>query len=320
MLRGDLDYASNALRDFERYTYNFTYKQTIHKIAGCYPKKYYDIVRDYNNKCPRQLHLLKREHINNDVELITRNVVLLKNSMELWNTAKNTSDAISPILFHYSFNCFNSFFVNSFFKWNPPRTHGHGVSPILPENVENMGIQIHKKNGLFPRILDLLTIVGVPLVFHNIIPKRNEDNIEFIENNNLYQDEKGIIPLTSILNFNSLERYRNFEIRDEERIIPTFFTREGRIPISARMNNILNSFLLIFLTSCIARYRPALWRSMLPGENKFHRDFMIKYNDAIYDYTIGENGFGFMTQVYDMMSRLSRDPFRLHDYNLMKIF
>ena len=77
---------------------------------------------------------------------------------------------------------------------------------------------------------------------------------------------------------------------------------------------------MIFLASCMARYRPALWQSILPGDNKLHRDFMTKDNDAIHDYMIGEDGFGFMMQVYDMMSRLSEDPFRLNFYNLMKIF
>jgi hypothetical protein len=319
MLRGGLDYATNALKQFEKYTYPFTYKQTVHQIAGCYPEKYYDIVHDYNKKCPRQLHLLRQERINTDVDLINQNVLLLKNTLELWNTGRETSDAVSPILFHYSFNCFNSFFINSFFRWNPPRTHGHGLFPVITENVEDISVGI-KKRGIFPRLLDFFTIVGVPLGYADIIPKRDEDNIVFVENDSLIQGDNSMVTLPDILNFDSPEVYRNLKIQDEEKITPTFFTIQGVKPISDTINNILNSFLLTFLASCIARYRPAMWQSILPGDNRFHRDFMTKYNEAIYNYTIGEAGFGLMSQAYDMISRLSEQTFRLNNWNMMKIF
>ena len=75
---------------------------------------------------------------------------------------------------------------------------------------------IINNSGLFPRILDIFTVFGVPLAFAKYIPINDNGKIKFIENENLFQNEDGKISISELLRFDSREVIGNFNIKDNE--------------------------------------------------------------------------------------------------------
>ena len=73
-------------------------------------------VEIYSEKVKREVFPITEEYLKKNPEVSKQNVALLKNAMELWREATHTTDAVAPIRYHYSWHCFNSFFIYTFFQ------------------------------------------------------------------------------------------------------------------------------------------------------------------------------------------------------------
>lgn len=301
MLRSDLDDQKIAWRELESYTLPYNYENTLKKIVSTYPHYYKKIVKEYRDQAQRQPQPLKMKDITKT--LVTQNVMLLKNSIELWNSAIKSSDFVAPILFHYSFSCLNSFFVYSLFHWGHKPSQGHGINTLLSDELEECKIII-TKNGLFKRLLDVFTLYCLTTSFSGLYWKYNK-GLELVSNQNLYQNDKGIISLPDLLKFEPNMEYK--KIVDPDEVLMNKFS----FPWSY-WNQAVWAYLIIFLSSSIARYRPALWASILEGNSKLKRDYLEKYKHSINLYTLGpehRSDTGFIKLISNLMNNLSRNNF-----------
>ena len=99
-----------------------------------------------------KIYTINENYLNKNFEVPEEDVALLKNSIELWRNSARTTEAIAPILFHYSWLCFNSFFAYTFFRWGQKHSQSHGVYVSnMNDNIEKIKISISKRNGIFQR-------------------------------------------------------------------------------------------------------------------------------------------------------------------------
>lgn len=103
---------------------------------------YANVVERYSGTVGRSIKALTKRWLKDHSQIADQNISLLKNSMELWRTARSTSDAVAPMLYHYSWHCFNSFFAYTFFRWEPPHASSHGVTVIPSDNLAEIKIRI----------------------------------------------------------------------------------------------------------------------------------------------------------------------------------
>ena len=110
----------------EPFTLLSTYKNLQKKFITLY-SPYEPLLKSYREATNTQIFSISDNYLNKNSEVPEENVALLKNAIELWRKATQTTHAIAPILFHYSWHCFNSFFAYTFFRWGQKHSQSHGV-------------------------------------------------------------------------------------------------------------------------------------------------------------------------------------------------
>lgn len=246
---------------------SYPYETIQSKIVRTF-NPFANVVDHYSEIAERSVQLLTEEYIREHPEVAEQNVALLRNAIELWKTGTRTSDAIAPILVHYSWYCFNSFFVYSFFKWEPQHSRSHGIGIELSDNLEDMKIRIFK-DGLFRRIMDTWTIIGAPLAFSPFLPILRNNKLHFQPNDMNLLGNSNELSLRELMKFDPVdfEKELNSKRRNNVVVCP-FLANSIYLP-----NRFLKSYLLLFAASSIARYRPILWHSVLKGKGEFESDF-----------------------------------------------
>jgi hypothetical protein len=254
---------------------------------------YVDIIKRYSETAKRPVRPLTEKYLEEEPKVAEQNVALLKNAIELWRTATKTSDAIAPILSHYSWHCFNSFLVYSFFQWVPQHSKSHGVNIRLSDDLTGIRIQI-LKSGLFQRLVDTWTLIGASLAFSRFLPIVKNDTIHFIPNNRYLPSKSDELSLGQLMKFSPIEFEK--ELKPDQRdhmVVCPFIANSVNLP-----NAFLQSYLVLFVASSIARYRPTLWHSILSGESKVQSDFALDSSGAVQNYTLGRReGLGLVSQV-----------------------
>ena len=226
--------------------------------------------------------------------------------MQLWRDASNTSEEIAPILHHYCFHCFTSFFIYTFFRWKQKHVKSHGVSIKLNDYIPDIEIKFAKKDGIFQRFLDTWALLGASLAFSPIIPIKDADEISFIKNDDYLLQNKDYITLNELLKF----KPREFE----NKIIETFKDKWIKCqfitgsPIT-QINNNLKNYLILFTASNIARYRPYMWDLILDGKNVEYNQFASAYITALYDLSINN----LLRNVYDLFSSIENKYFSINN-------
>ena len=73
---------------------------------------------------------------------------------------------------------------------------------------------------------------------------------------------------------------------------------------------IMQSYLVLFVASSIARYRPILWASILSGDTDEKAAFALSYRDALLKYAqFGSNSTSFLHLSGKLLNDLMQDKF-----------
>jgi hypothetical protein len=286
-----------------------TYKVFQKRFIDAYSHYEY-LVERYREVGKRAIHPISEEYLDKNPEVAEENVALLKNAIELWRSAAQTTDAIAPILFHYSWHCFNSFFVYTFFRWEPQHSQSHGIRIFnLNDNVGEIKIQF-LKDGLFQRLVDAWTCMGASLAFSAYLPIFEEGKVEFQSNQIYVLQESNCLNLAQLLNFDPVKDYENvfWNTFGREKLLQNpSFSNSMSVP-----TRILKNYLILFAASSIARYRPILWSSILSGETEDKTAFALAYRNALLMYAHFDiNSLSFLHQFSLLINDLMNGKFEL---------
>jgi hypothetical protein len=313
MFRYSTEYASALWSTIERFTLLHPYKILQGQVAETYAT-YADVVKRYSEAVKRTISPLTKEYLDEHPEVADQNVALLKNSIELWRTARSTTDAVSPLLYHYSWHCLNSFFAYTLFQWEPQHSSSHGVTVILKDKLEDIQIRIsHTEKSLFQRLIDTWTLLAVPLAFSPLLPMVKNEKLDFAPNKN-YLPERAVdgswqLSLPKLLAFDPTKFENDLYSQDAKRELPS--CRGG----FSSPNATLKGYLVFFVASTLARYRPVKWHSILAGETSEESDFASHSHQALQQCTVGGTTYaeGFLAQINSVFNDIEERRFKLSD-------
>jgi len=316
MFQLSMEKASAPWHLLEELTLRHPYTVLQEQVVEAYAR-YADLAKRYSETSKRQIKVLTKDCLREHSQIADQNVALLKNAIELWRTAKSTSDAVAPMLYHYSWHCLNAFFAYTFFRWEPPHASSHGVNVVPSDDLAKIKIQIlHTKNSLFQRLIDTWTLLGVPLAFSLFFMARRNRKIEFTQNNDylLRFDAKkkcGEISLPELLAFDP----DDFESVLKSKDVNKELLQVAGSPGISFPNRALKSYLIFFVASTLARYRPVVWHSILAGENAEKSEFALCALKALLDCTTGSKAIehGLLLQIYYIFRRIKEGTFSFFD-------
>ncbi len=147
--------------------------------------------------------------------------------------------------------------MESFIEFkNPKRNHGISVHP--KEDTNKILFQ-YRKTGFFPIIVNILTLLQYPSPFSSFFT-------DFDENDKIILRSQTTDISISNLNHILLNRLIDYDYESDMR----------KININYRISDFefryetafyaIRDFILIFISSGIARYNPKLWREIYSGE------------------------------------------------------
>jgi len=264
----------------------YAYENMLSNLVSIMNWGFDESVQKYSRLQPG-IQLISEEHyIIHKREMVIENITYLKNAFEFLSYASNSPLEIQPILFHYSWQLFSSFFKHTFFKWNS-RATGHGIRIGRMEGPTDVEVElIDRSTGSFQRLLDCLNVLGVPTLYGNWLPTPENKSLRFEKNelpHSLANRRK--CPLTDILAFMSTDQARKFV---EE--ASTIYREQGYSLYSDLVRSIneeLLSYVIVFVASSMARYRPALWRKVIDASDESSSKMYDSVNDAYSHYMRG---------------------------------
>lgn len=273
----------------------------------------------YRNVTNREIYLVTEEYLVKN-KIAEENIALLKNAMELWRNASQATAAIAPILFHYSWHCFNSFFAYTFFRWEPQHGTSHGTeipSETMNGDIRKLRLRFRKEDakdgqtrGLFQRLIDTWTLLGGSPAFSAFLPVLESGQIQFCPNQLFLLEESKSLELEQLIVFDPVNDYERkyWNTFGREKLIQnTSFSNSMNLPTC-----ILQSYLLLFAASSVARYRPILWSSILSGAVAGEAAFALAYRKALLAYAqFGLNSHSFLNQLESPIYNLSLGKFEL---------
>lgn len=299
--------STGAWFPWEPMTLLYPYKILQENVARSLAN-YANIIKRYSDMVGRQVQPVTyacQEKAQSGV--MEQNVALLKNAMELWRTAVRVSDSIAPILVHYSWHCFNSFTVYSLLEWQPRHARSHGTTVKLSDELRDITIQISDQ-GIFGRLVDTLTIMGIPLAFSRVWPIVEKERVEFVPNVEPISRQNGEIPLEQLLEFDSWDFYKKINETRKGQLISGPYLRTS----ASLFNRFVKDYLVLFVASNIARYRPTLWHSIIVGKNREESDFALKSSEAVSDFVLGPHGDdAFVPQITRIFDSMEKGSFNL---------
>lgn len=276
---------------YEPFTLLSTYKSFQRNFINLYAPYEY-LVKSYRTTTKNQVFPLTTDYLDANLEVSEENVSLLRNAIELWRNATHTTDAIAPILLHYSWHCFNSFFAYTFFRWERRHSKSHGIHVSnLSNDVGKIMINISKKDGIFQRVVDTWSCLGCSLALSEYLPMFGGDEIGFKTNQKPLFEEIKSLELSQLINFNPHEYEREYwKTFGRRKLVhnPSFSNSMGT------PTKIMQSYLTLFVASSVARYRPVLWASILAGETEEKAHFALAYRNSLLMYAefeINSNSF-----------------------------
>ena len=318
MFHSAVEAAQKSWFFYEPFTLLSTYKTFQKRFIDAY-SPYEKLVERYRTVTKREIYPVTEEYLA-DNKIAEENVALLKNAIELWRSASQTTDAIAPLLFHYSWHCFNAFFVYTFFRWKPQHGSSHGIeipSETLNEDIMKLTLRFRKEEkkegetrGLFQRLIDTWTLLGASPAFSAFLPVLEGSQIEFCPNQLFFLEKSKSLELAQLMKLDP--------VNDYERKYWSTFGREKLLQNTSFINSmnlptrILQSYLLLFVASSVARYRPILWSSILSGGAESEAAFAFAYRSALLTYAqFGINSHSFLDQLASLMSNLMQGKFEL---------
>lgn len=263
----------NQWQEFETLKLPYYYKKFQQEIIENFRKKKKQDLEKYKSKTPDYPRAITKRDL---IKLADNNTIFLRNSHDLWKETQNVTDLIKPILFFYSWQQFAAFFIYTLFKWpNPARGHGvHYHSGKNPDNLREVTIEFQNK-GFFRRLVDSFVILGHPTAYGSSIPMPAKTEMTYRENQIGLKIPIGKIKFVKILDFKPSEFNREFKKK---------FPRKY---YGAHIDVLLTDFLIVFVASNIARYRPKLWNSILEGKQEEEAKFKLRVEGAYKRFNTG---------------------------------
>ena len=234
-----------------------------------------------------------------DLESLSyQNSIFKRNSRELLEESYKVSDRIRPIIAYYAVQQYAAFFIYTVFKY--PITSvsaGHGLSIYWGEgkeaNINSIEVELHN-TGFFRRFADTFTILGYPSAYSLWLPIQQENWQDvFVENFLSSRIEPSKVGLLSLMNFGFKESERATEFQQK-------FPKQVYSDIA---DWFLTDFILLFVASDLARYRPQLWKQVLEGKSKNEAEFNRR-----------------MKTVYDVFSIRSDSYFQTFHHSIWSVF
>jgi len=218
------------------------------------------------------------------------------------------------MLYHYSWHCFNSFFSYSFFKWSPVHSNSHGIRiSKWSDNIDEIEIQFYIHRGLFKRFIDTWTLLGKITAFSPYFATFDDDEIIFTKNDYCLINDSHRLTVKQLLSFDSTK----FEqlIRSElpnNKIIRTRLEDPTRLRDQISIpTNFIKYYLILFISSSLARYRPVLWSAILAGETEEQSKFALEYRNAVSQYADDYRGFDLISKGANIFSSIYNKDFGL---------
>jgi hypothetical protein len=293
----------------EPFTLLSTYKNLQKKFITLY-SPYEPLLKSYREATNTQIFSISDNYLNKNSEVPEENVALLKNAIELWRKATQTTHAIAPILFHYSWHCFNSFFAYTFFRWGQKHSQSHGVYVSnMTDEIEKIKITIKKTDGIFQRTMDTWSCLGGNIAFSGVLPASEGNDFVFHSNQMPFFQETNCCELGQLLSFDPYYHERLYwkKFGKKELVINPSFNYWMGTP-----TQIMQSYLILFIASSIARYRPILWASILSGDTKEKAVFALSYRDALLRYAqFGLNSTSFLHLSSRLFDDLMQGKFQI---------
>ena len=148
------------------------------------------------------------------------------------------------------------------------------------------------------------------MAFSAHIPAIEENKIKFQQNKLYFLQDSNELEVSRLLSFNPNEDFeRNYwrTYGREKLLRNSSFATWGN-----GATRVLKNYLVLFVASSIARYRPNLWASTLLGETKNQADFTLATRAALLGYTqFGLNSTSFLHQLHLLINDLMKGKFEL---------
>lgn len=185
--------------------------------------------------------------------------IFLKNAKEFFEAGKIASSDTNPIFYYYSISYLFSFLLHSLVDFDKPKLH-HGIYVNTDNGISGISYKYNMYGGFFERVVHILSMLDYPSSFSSFISgiDDNDQRILMSQKTDISISNKNALLLDKLLEHDSDKDYRNLELKIGYHIPPLRYEKTSAI---------LRDFILIFVASAIARYRPALWRNIYSGED-----------------------------------------------------
>jgi len=191
------------------------------------------------NDYPRMIS----DHLGESDEFVIQNIKFYQQAKYFGELAKNAIPETKPLVIHYAEQSLFAFFVYSIFSY-PTSSTKHGLEIVWNTDYKDIKVRI-RKYGFFPRIIDCYSIFEANTGFAIAHYSRKDDNTyAFVKstNDNAFSQESAL-SLTQLT--------------------------QRREEIGTNRNGFVYDvidYLLIFIASSLARYKPFLWDKVVKGE------------------------------------------------------
>lgn len=246
------------------------YQRVLNKsLINLGKTSYKNRVNVFHGKSKDNLHPLDEEKYRNKTwreNKILRCTTFLRNSKEFFHAARVASIDTQPILYYYSVLYLFSFLIESFIDLENPKLH-HGLYVESSKGIDNIsfgyapnkcGSDKYVPRGFFERLVNTLSILNYPSSFSSFIPDHADKYIILGEQ----KTELSILNTNQIL----LDKLLKHDFKSDminiklKSLVDNFDYRYQKTSV------ILKDYILIFISSTIARYDPKLWRQTYFGE------------------------------------------------------
>lgn len=242
------------------YRYGKYFQKSIKNLEKTrYKMRVNSFKNKYDNKddifIPLTVNKLKDKDWKEDK--ILRSTTFLKNSNEFFRIGKTSNIDTQPIFYYYSLIYLFSFLMESFIEFQNPKRN-HGISVHIEENTNKIYFQ-YRKTGFFPRIVHILTLLEYPSPFSSFF-------IDFDGNDQIILREQTTDISISNLNHILLNKLIEYDYEsDRKKTKMNYYLSDFDFRYKTAFH-IIRDFIIIFISSGIARYNPKLWREIYSGE------------------------------------------------------
>jgi hypothetical protein len=175
------------------------------------------------------------------------------------------------------------------FTWNSS-ARGHGISARISDSLSEIEVGFsHKSTGSFQRLIDCYSVLGIPTIFSQWLPFPKNQPPEYQKNDLQHAlSSECKYRLTDLLTF----RVTDFENEIGQKY--------GKLQYKSfndhlrSINEELLGYVIVFVASNIARYRPAMWRKVIDAQDdlsfRMHESTINSYSLYVRGAPVGQAG------------------------------